>query len=59
MVMANEISNLCFQFEVGKKHRFGRTSERRRLLNNRNFDKSAMDKSEYDDLGKRDDKNNR
>ncbi|MDE5710696.1 hypothetical protein [Bacteroides sp.] len=57
--MANESSNLCFQFEVGKKHCFGRTSGRRRLLNNRNFDKSAMDKSEYEGLGKKDDENNR
>ena len=47
-MLANEISNLRLQLEDSRKHRFGRTSEQRRLLNNRNLDKSAMDKSEYD-----------
>ena len=46
--LANEISNLRLQLEDSRKHRFGRTSEQRRLLNNRNIDKSAMEKSEYD-----------
>ncbi|WP_270653989.1 IS66 family transposase, partial [Phocaeicola plebeius] len=53
MMLANEISNLRLQLEDGRKHRFGRTSEQRRLLNNRNIDKSAMEKSEYDGSGKK------
>ena len=44
MMLANEISNLRLQLEDRRKHRFGRTSEQRRLLNNRNIDKSAMEK---------------
>ena len=36
MMLANEISNLRLQLEDSRKHRFGRTSEQRRLLNNRN-----------------------
>lgn len=58
MVLANEISNLRLQLEDSRKHRFGRTSEQRRLLNNRNIDKSAMEKSEYDGSDKEDDGNN-
>ena len=46
--LANEISNLRPQLEDSRKHRFGRTSEQRRLLNNRNIDKSVMEKYEYD-----------
>ena len=42
MMLANEISNLRLQLEDSRKHRFGRTSEQRRLLNNRNIDKSAL-----------------
>lgn len=42
-MLANEISNLRLQLEDSRKHRFGRTSEQRRLLNNRNLDKSAME----------------
>lgn len=57
MILANEISNLRLQLEDSRKHRFGRTSEQRRLLNNRNIDKSAMDKSEYDGSDKKDDDN--
>lgn len=41
MMLANEISNLRLQLEDSRKHRFGRTSEQRRLLNNRNIDKKA------------------
>ena len=37
-MLANEISNLRIQLEDSRKHRFGRTSEQRRLLNNRNID---------------------
>ena len=37
MMLANEISNLRLQLEDSRKHRFGRTSEQRRLLNNRNW----------------------
>ena len=37
MMLANEISNLRLQLEDSRKHRFGRTSEQRRLLNNRNM----------------------
>ncbi|MBF0836069.1 IS66 family transposase, partial [Bacteroides acidifaciens] len=37
----------------------GRTSEQRRLLNNRNIDKSALHKSEYDGSDKDDDDNNK
>ena len=37
MMLANEISNLRLQLEDSRKHRFGRTSEQRRLLNNRNL----------------------
>lgn len=55
MMLANEISNLRLQLEDSRKHRFGRTSEQRRLLNNRNIDKSAMEKSEYDGSGKKGD----
>lgn len=42
-MLANEISNLRLQLEDSRKHSFGRTSEQRRLLNNRNLDKSAME----------------
>ena len=42
MMLANEISNLRLQLEDSRKHRFGRTSEQRRLLNNRNIDKSLQ-----------------
>ena len=52
-ILANEISNLRLQLEDSRKHRFGRTSEQRRLLNNRNIDKNAMDKSEYDGSDKK------
>lgn len=52
---ANEISNLRLQLEDSRKHRFGRTSEQRQLLNNRNLDKSALHKSEYDGSDKKDD----
>lgn len=55
MMLANEISNLRLQLEDSRKHRFGRTSEQRRLLNNHNLDKSAMDKSEYDGSDKKGD----
>ncbi|MDY3266081.1 MAG: IS66 family transposase [Phocaeicola sp.] len=57
-MLANEISNLRLKLEDSRKHRFGRTSEQRRLLNNRNIDKSAMDKSEYDGSDKKDSDNN-
>lgn len=56
-MLANEISNLRLQLEDSRKHSFGRTSEQRRLLNNRNLDKSAMEKSEYDGSDKKDDGN--
>ena len=42
MMLANDISNLRLQLEDSRKQRFGLTSEQRRLLNNRNIDKSAM-----------------
>ena len=58
-MLANEISNLKLQLDDSRKHRFGRTSEQRRLLNNRNLDKSAMEKSEYDGYDKKDDDNNK
>ncbi|MBF0732070.1 IS66 family transposase, partial [Bacteroides acidifaciens] len=58
-MLANEISNLRLQLEDSRKHRFGRTSEQRRLLNNRNIDKSALHKSEYDGSDKDDDDNNK
>ena len=57
MMLANEISNLRLQLEDSRKHRFGRTSEQRRLLNNRNIDKPAMEKSEYDGSDRKDDDN--
>jgi len=57
-MLANEISNLRLQLEDSRKHRFGRTSEQRRLLNNRNIDKSALHKSEYDGSDKDDDDDN-
>ena len=47
-MLANEISNLRIQLKDSRKHRFGRTSEQRSLLDNRNIDRSAMEKSEYD-----------
>ena len=58
-MLANEITNLRLQLEDSRKHRFGRTSEQRRLLNNRNIDKSAMEKSEYDGSDKKDDDGNK
>lgn len=59
-MLANEISNLRLQLEDSRKHRFGRTSEQRKLLNNRNIDRSAMEKSEYDGSDKdNDDDNNK
>ena len=54
-MLANEISNLRLQLEDSRKHRFGRTSEQRKLLNNRNLDKSALHESEYDGSDKKDD----
>lgn len=57
-MLANEISNLRLKLDDSRKHRFGRTSEQRRLLNNRNIDKSAMDKSEYDGSDEKDSDNN-
>lgn len=54
-MLANEMSNLRLQLEDSRKHRFGRTSEQRRLLSNRNIDKPAMEKSDYDGSDKKDD----
>lgn len=59
MMLANEIFNLRLQLEDSRKHRFGRTSEQRRLLNNRNIDRSAMEKSEYDGSDKDEEDNNK
>ena len=59
MMLANEISNLRLQLEDSRKRRFGRTSEQRRLLNNRNIDRSAMEKSGYDGSGKKGDEDNK
>lgn len=58
-MLANEISNLRLQLEDSRKHRFGRTSEQRKLLNNRNLDKSALHKSEYDGSDRKDDDNDK
>ncbi|ANU57995.1 IS66 family transposase [Bacteroides caecimuris] len=58
-MLANEISNLRLQLEDSRKHRFGRTSEQRELLNNRNLDKSALHKSEYDGSDRKDDDNDK
>ena len=58
-MLANEISNLRLQLEDSRKHRFGRTSEQRKLLNNRNLDKSALHKSEYDGSDRKDEDNNK
>ena len=58
-MLANEISNLRLQLEDSRKHRFGRTSEQRKLLNNRNLDKSALHESEYDGSDKKDDDNSK
>ncbi|ANU58894.1 IS66 family transposase [Bacteroides caecimuris] len=58
-MLANEISNLRLQLEDNRKHRFGRTSEQRKLLNNRNLDKSALHKSEYDGSDRKDDDNDK
>ena len=58
-MLANEISNLRLQLEDSGKHRFGRTSEQRKLLNNRNLDKSALHESEYDGSDKKDDDNSK
>ena len=57
MMLANEISNFRLQLENSRKHRFCRSSEQRRLLNNRNIDKSSMEKSEYDGSDRKDDNN--
>lgn len=54
-MLASDISNLRLQLEDSRKYRFGRTSEQRRLLNNRNIDRNAMDKSGYDGSDKKDD----
>ena len=59
MMLANEVSNLRLQLEDSRKHRFGRTSEQRRLLKNRNLDRSAMEKSEYDGSDKDEKDNNK
>lgn len=58
-MLANEISNLRLQLEDSRKHRFGRTSEQKKLLNNRNLDKSALHKSEYDGSDRKDDDNDK
>ena len=58
-MLANEISNLRLQLEDSRKHRFGRTSEQRKLLNNRNLDKSALHKSKYDGSDRKDDDNDK
>lgn len=58
-MLADEISNLRLQLEDSRRHRFGRTSEQRRLLDNRNLDKSAMEKSGYDGSDKKDDDNDK
>lgn len=58
-MLANEISNLRLQLEDSRKHRFDRTSEQRKLLNNRNLDKSALHKSEYDGSDRKDDDNDK
>ena len=58
-ILANEIYNLRLQLEDSRKHRFGRTSEQRRLLNNRNIDNSALEKSWYDGSDKKDDDDNK
>lgn len=58
-MLANEISNLRLQLEDSRKRRFGRTSEQRKLLNNRNIDKSAQHKSEYDGSDRKDDDNDK
>lgn len=58
-MLANEISNLRLQLEDSRKHRFGRTSEQRKLLNSRNLDKSALHESEYDGSDKKDDDNSK
>lgn len=58
-MLANEISNLRLQLEDSRKRRFGRTSEQRKLLNNRNIDKSALHKSEYDGSDRKDDDNDK
>lgn len=57
MMLANEISNLSLRFEDSRKYRLSRTSGQRRPLNNRNIDKSSMEKSEYDGSDKKDDNN--
>lgn len=44
----NEISNLRLQLEGSRKHHFGLTYEQRIPLTNRNIDKSAIYKFEYD-----------
>ena len=59
MMLANEISNLRLQLEDNRKHRFDHTSEQKRLLSNRNIDKSAMEKSEYDGSDKKGDNDNK
>lgn len=43
MILANEISNLRLQLEDSRKHRFGRTSEQGRAMNDCNIDKSEYD----------------
>ena len=55
-LLCMESENLKLQLGNSRKHRFGRTSEQKRLLNNRNIDESAMDKSEFDGSDKKGDK---
>lgn len=55
-LLCMESENLKLQLGNSRKHRFGRTSEQKRLLNNRNIDESAMDKLEFDGSDKKDDK---
>lgn len=56
-MLANETSNLRLQLKDNRKHRFGRTSEQRKLLNNRNLDKSGLEQSEYDGSDRKNDNN--
>lgn len=44
-MLANEVPNLRLQLVESRKHRFGCTSEQRKLQNKRNLNKSAMEKS--------------
>ena len=50
-MLLKKIENLENQLKNGRRHRFGRSSEQRRLLNNRDIDTRADEKDRFDGTG--------